>query len=679
MIVGLSVLLLGASALAGVSTSGADFTHTTQTGAVVTADADWTPPSVAVVDPGFVVSGSVELTATASDGQTTVATVEIQYRAQGATDWTSICVNPVSPWSCTWATTSVADGVYELRAIATDVEANVKTSAIVTTEVYNTAGVVIDPVPSPTRGIVVLTARVVNAAGATTITFQGAVAGSGNWMNLQGCSGPGPEASCSYDTTTAPSGTYDLRAVGVTSTNTYYDVQPNIVVDNTAPSVALTVPAGPLSGSVELTATATDALTGVSAVTFEHRLSGSGGWTTCGNDAAAPYACQVNTVALVEGTHEFRATAADAAGNTTTTAIQSRVVDNQAPALELTVPGGPLLGTVNLTATATDAGSGVASVAFQYRVHGAAGWSICGTDASSPFACSFDTAAVANGTYEFRAVATDVAGRTTTAPIQTRAISNAVASVSITSPAAGTTIYGSTTVSASASSTAGVTSVALQYRPSGGGWAAICSRSAAPYSCSWGTAALAYGSYELRAVMTQGNGVLMSSAAVAVTVPQPGGYDVQGTAAPNGVLDMGDTITLQYNDAMNLSTLAPSWTGLAPYTTFVTLTDNTLDTLTFPSGVNLGSVTFTQNYIDAGKSHTFNATLTAGTATVNGVTTTTIVVTVGSRTTGGKSWLLSATGSGQMGWTPSALAKDAAGNASSVTPVAESGIPDADL
>lgn len=324
IVVALSVLLLGVSALAGVSTSGADFTHSTQTQAVVTADADWTPPTVTVVDPGFVVSGTVELAATAADDHTTVATVEIQFRAQGATDWTSLCVASSSPWICTWVTTSVVDGVYELRAIATDIEANTETSDLVTTEVYNTAGVVIDPVPSPTRGTVVLTARIVNATGTTSITFQGAVAGSGNWTNLAGCSGPGPEASCSYDTTMAPSGTYDLRAVGTAGGNTYYDVQPNIVVDNTAPAVTINQASGqadPTNGStIEFTAVFSEAVTGFDAADVVLGGTAAGSKTATVTGSGTTY-----SVAVTGATGDGIVTATIPAGGATDAAGNSNL------------------------------------------------------------------------------------------------------------------------------------------------------------------------------------------------------------------------------------------------------------------------------------------------------------------------------------------------------------------
>ena len=56
-----------------------------------------------------------------------------------------LCSDNTAPFTCDWNTALVPDGDYDLRAIATDIHDNTKTSATIMTTVMNTAGVVLDP------------------------------------------------------------------------------------------------------------------------------------------------------------------------------------------------------------------------------------------------------------------------------------------------------------------------------------------------------------------------------------------------------------------------------------------------------------------------------------------------------------------------------------------------------
>ena len=62
---------------------------------------------------------------------------------------------------------------------------------------------------------------------------------------------------------------------------------------------------------------------------------------------------------------------------------------------------------MTLTATAADAASGIASVELQRSPAGAGTWTTIGSDTSAPYAVQLDTAALADGLYDLRAVATD--------------------------------------------------------------------------------------------------------------------------------------------------------------------------------------------------------------------------------------------------------------------------------
>ena len=66
---------------------------------------------------------------------------------------------------------------------------------------------------------------------------------------------------------------------------------------------------------------------------------------------------------------------------------------------------------VAITASASDgAGSGVASVKFQYRAHAATTWLDISTDLGSPYQASWDTTGLSDGSYDLRVLATDNVG-----------------------------------------------------------------------------------------------------------------------------------------------------------------------------------------------------------------------------------------------------------------------------
>lgn len=782
-----SALLLGAGAFSGVRASGATFTDTSATPLSVFSAPDWTAPDVTMVDPGYAVTETVTVEATATDSESSIKNVQIQRAPHGSSSWTTICTDTNAPYSCSWDTHPLTDGEYDLRAVATDAHDNSRTSSSVMTTVQNAAGVVLDPVVGPVRGTVTLTGRIVNATGSATIGFQASTAGTNSWFDIPGCTpASGLTRTCQVDTTSI-TGNYDWRATGVVGGVTYRDIEANVLVDNTLPSVALTVPAAPLSGTITVTGTASDAHSGVASVRFEYRKVGIASWTTCALDTSFPYTCALNTTGLSDGNYEFRDTARDGAGNqrvvsptqtravsngsvtlaalpvairdtygltatwngpgspavtftrsangtggwshlcvdnsppyvcswntnqanldsqrwyvraTATVAgvtyesIRSTVVDNEDPDIALTVPVAPLYGTVQLTATADDTdpnvgdeSSGIASVLFEYRRGGPVNpWVTCGTDNSSPYACSLDTTTLTTGTYEFRATATDGAGNTTTTTTQARQVDNSP-KVTMTAPSGPSSYAQGATVNlgASAWSQAGVNTVQFQYDPPGAtSWTNACPvDTSAPYACDWSTTGLPSGAYNVRAVMTPTSGDVVGSAPVAVTLEQLRGAQVDATN--NGISGRptgGDKIFLTYSSTVNLNTVRPpSWNG-SSITASVTIADGAgpaPDYLTVP-GTNLGTVTFDQDFVDGGQQAQFGGSTIAATTTTHGSRTVTLVTITLSSVTVGSSYLNTANTNGAMRWTPSASVTDTYGNACATTVAQEPlGAADVDL
>ncbi len=97
----------------------------------VTIDA--TDPTISLAAPaaGATVSGTISVTATASDN---VGVVGVQFKRDGVNLGTE---DTTAPYSTSWNTTAVANGSHTLTAVARDAAGNVKTSAAVTVTVSN--------------------------------------------------------------------------------------------------------------------------------------------------------------------------------------------------------------------------------------------------------------------------------------------------------------------------------------------------------------------------------------------------------------------------------------------------------------------------------------------------------------------------------------------------------------
>ena len=188
-----------------------------------------------------------------------------------------------------------------------------------------------------------------------------------------------------------------------------------VTIDNGAPSGALApLAAQHASGVLELAASAADAVSGVERVAFEVRRASAGAWQDAGSDTSAPYAVDLDTAARQDGEYELRVVVRDRAGNETTSAPSPVAFDNTAPSGSIDGLPEAARGVLALSADASDAGSGLASAAFEHRAAGGAGWQ---SHAGESFA--LDTRLYADGLYDLRLVLVDRAGnRAVTAAAQ---------------------------------------------------------------------------------------------------------------------------------------------------------------------------------------------------------------------------------------------------------------------
>lgn len=286
--------------------------------------------------------------------------------------------------------------------------------------------------------------------------------------------------------------------------------------DSVSPSVNVTGPTGgsTVSGTVTLSATASDNV-GVAGVWFT--VDGN----TVGNeDTSAPYQISWNTAGASNGSHQIRALARDAAGNTTTSSpvsvtVSNASADTTAPTVSLSAPasGATVSGTVTVSASASD-NVGVTSVQFTLN-----GVNLGSPDTSAPYSISWNTSGAANATHALRAVAVDAAGNTTTSAARSVTVNNVSAdttapTVSLSAPSSGATVSGTVTVSANASDAVGVTSVQFTLDGVDLGTA----DTTAPYSISWNTRSSSNGTHTLRAVARDAAGNTRTSSSRTVTV-----------------------------------------------------------------------------------------------------------------------------------------------------------------
>lgn len=179
--------------------------------------------------------------------------------------------------------------------------------------------------------------------------------------------------------------------------------------DTTAPTVGLTAPGGGAvtSGTIPLSATASDPQTGVASVQFY-----VDGAPVGSPDTAAPYSLSYDTTGHVDGSSvAVKARAVNADGDAAESTVNI-TIDNTAPELTMTGPDGTTSGpgtTQTWTYGASDATSGLSAVECSVAPYGAAP----NFGARSPGAGTLSVSDKPDGHYLATIRATDAAGDTT--------------------------------------------------------------------------------------------------------------------------------------------------------------------------------------------------------------------------------------------------------------------------
>ena len=326
-----------------------------------------------------------------------------------------------------------------------------------------------------------------------------------------------------------------------------------------APTVMMTAPAGGTvtsNNKPTLSASATDnSGSGLASVQFEYSTNGGSTFAPAGSPVSAAPFNFTFTTALADGAYDAEAIATDKDGNSTTSSPVSFTIDTVAPTVTMTAPSDGSLTNDNkptLTATASDnsGGSGVASVQFQYSSDAGATWNSAATLTTAPYAYSFTTA-LADGDYQARAIATDVAGNAKTSAAVSFTIDTVAPTVDMTAPEDGSETTDDTpTLSATASDNtggSGLASVQFEYSSNAGStWTDVGSPLATgPFNFTF-TTALADGDYQARAIATDKAGNTTTSSAVSFTIGNSA-PTVAMTAPTNGSFTNNNKPTLTAN------------------------------------------------------------------------------------------------------------------------------------
>ncbi|MDQ2969246.1 MAG: Ig-like domain-containing protein, partial [Actinomycetota bacterium] len=117
----------------------------TFTGAMRTITVDVSAPTVVLTNPGSTISGSVTLNATVSgSGATQVA---FAATPAGGASWSSLGTDTSSPWSTTFDSSQLQDGVYDLRATVSDDLGNTSADVVAAIRIDNTAPRIVSSTP----------------------------------------------------------------------------------------------------------------------------------------------------------------------------------------------------------------------------------------------------------------------------------------------------------------------------------------------------------------------------------------------------------------------------------------------------------------------------------------------------------------------------------------------------
>ncbi len=526
---------------------------------------DTTPPTIDITNPtqGEVVSGVVSVNSSANDniGVEGVRLL-VNNTPYGVED-------TVAPYSINWDTTALLPNSYNLNTIARDAAGLETTSATITVSIPQAP---IDnsfpsvSITSPGSGSDVFGTVSIDATASDNIGIVGVRFLRDNI--LIGSEDLTAPYSVQWNTTTLPLGQYDLTAIArdaagnetISAVATVNLLGPptgtlditNLIVTSGKPyeikidslqngetvyidrSYTFTNVPGAISGATYIkTANNDKNKSGNNFLSFtvnqqvmvyvghDVRLTNKPSWLNSFTDTGMNLVTSDTTLELYS--QSFPAGTVVLGGNSGSGKSMYSVVvaldgppapDTTPPTVSLIAPidGQEVSGVVNISATAAD-NIGITGVRFLVD-----NVQIGAEDTTTPYSIPWDTNPLTPGSFNITAIAKDTSGNETTSEtITVSIIDNSFPSISITSPSTGADVFGTVTISATASDNVGVVGVKF-FRDN----VLIGSEDVTdPYSVQWDTTTLPLGSYDLTAIAEDAAGNETTSATVQITIIDP--------------------------------------------------------------------------------------------------------------------------------------------------------------
>ena len=287
-----------------------------------------------------------------------------------------------------------------------------------------------------------------------------------------------------------------VHTIEYRSTDNAGNVEPlrgaTVRIDTTLPTTTDDAPAGWRSSDVTVTLSASDALSGIAST--QYRVDG--GAFQSGTSIVVPAPADHSN----DGVHTIEYQSTDNAGNVEPLRSATVRIDTDLPSGGVTAPpaGAHVNGNVAVSAAASDATSGVASVEFLVRPNGSGSFQSISTDTSAPFEATWDSTTVAEGNADLKVVVIDNAGLSYTSALRTVVVDNPPVPT-LDDP--GDNIAG--TVTLQASSQPDTAQVVFERSPAGqASWTQIAVDTTAPFTADFDTSGVPDGNYDFRAVAT---------------------------------------------------------------------------------------------------------------------------------------------------------------------------------
>jgi hypothetical protein len=270
-------------------------------------------PSIEITNPtnNAEVSGTISIDVNATDDRE-IQSVELYV------DGALIDTDTSEPYSVSYDTLQLTEGVHSIKAVAADTAGNLAENVItitLTDQVPPTVSIISPVNNTEVIGTISILVDATDNAAVESVelyiddTFIG--------------SDTSEPYSVSYDTLSVTEGIHSIKAVAVdTAGNLAEDVITiTVLTDQTAPIVSLNSPTNneEVSGTISILVDATDNAA-VESVQFYIDD------TLIGTDTSEPYSISYNTLSITEGSHTIKAMATDAAGNSSEDIISINIV-----------------------------------------------------------------------------------------------------------------------------------------------------------------------------------------------------------------------------------------------------------------------------------------------------------------------------------------------------------------